>query len=47
MCDSHGGEYENQECIPGIVQSKEDQRYLLTRFCVLVTKIKEEMSKRD
>ena len=28
-------------------QSKEDQRYVLTGFCVLVTEMKEEMSKRN
>lgn len=46
MCDGRGREYENQECTPDGVQSKEGQKYILTGFCVLVTEMKEEMSKR-
>ena len=46
MCDSHGKEYENRGCTPDGVQSKEDQKYILSRFCVLVTEMKEEMPKQ-
>lgn len=47
MWDSHGREYEIQGCTPHGIQSKKDQRYILTGFCVLVTEMREEMFQRD
>lgn len=43
MCDSHGKEYENQRCTPDRAGSKDDQKHILSRFCVLVTEMKEEV----
>lgn len=39
-----GGNRETKGMFP--MESKEDQRYILTGFCVLVTKMKETTSKR-